>query len=205
MANPRDRANKGLRGLAAPPPPRTATPPPPPPPTLTPEPRTVAVDEPVGESGNNGTPAPSSGTSTRRPRRATTPKPQDRDGIPGRPVGNKRALVAHLPASVRDRLDDEVRQLEATKGLVIMRALREHYDDLAKRTISPSTKGSGPFPTERRVRRRTNVPHRVPTTYTVWPDECEALVQVADELDVNLSELVTDALALRYDIDPSAN
>jgi hypothetical protein len=43
------------------------------------------------------------------------------------------------------------------------------------------------------------VPHRVPTTYTVWPDECDAIVQVADKLGVNLSQLVTEALILRYD------
>jgi hypothetical protein len=45
------------------------------------------------------------------------------------------------------------------------------------------------------------VSHRVPTTYTVWPDECDAIVQVADKLGVNLSQLVTDALIFRYDID----
>jgi hypothetical protein len=42
--------------------------------------------------------------------------------------------------------------------------------------------------------------HRVPTTYTVWPDECDAIVHVAKQLGVNLSQLVTDALILRYDI-----
>jgi hypothetical protein len=80
-----------------------------------------------------------------------------------------------------------------------MRALRDHHHNLPPRTTRPAT-ATGPFPPERRVRRRLAVPHRVPTTYTLWPDECEALVQVADRLDVNLSELVTDALMLRYDI-----
>ncbi len=42
--------------------------------------------------------------------------------------------------------------------------------------------------------------HRVPTTYTVWPDECDAIVHVAKQLGANLSQLVTDALILRYDI-----
>jgi hypothetical protein len=44
------------------------------------------------------------------------------------------------------------------------------------------------------------VSHRVPTSYTVWPDECDAIVHVAKQLDVNLIQLATDALILRYDV-----
>src|SRR5262249_46678742 len=110
----------------------------------------------------------------------------------------KRALVAQLPAIVREALDVEVAQSKATKGIVIMRALREQYERLtpAERVIEPA----GPFPTERPPNRRRSVPHRVPTTYTVWPDECDAMLQVADQLGINLSQLVTDALILRYEI-----
>jgi hypothetical protein len=49
------------------------------------------------------------------------------DGRPGRLVGNKRALVAQLPARVREALDAEVAQLQTTKGDVIMRALRDQH------------------------------------------------------------------------------
>jgi hypothetical protein len=114
-------------------------------------------------------------------------------------VGNKRTLVAQLPARVREALDAEVAQLQTTKGVVIMRALRDQHH----RLTSPAelrTEPDGPFPPERPLGRRRTVTHRVPTTYTVWPDECDAIVQVAKQLGVNLSQLVTDALILRYDI-----
>jgi hypothetical protein len=81
-----------------------------------------------------------------------------------------------------------------------MRALRDQHHRLAA-TAEPRTKSAGPFPPERPLGRRRAVSHRVPTTYTVWPDECDAIVQVAAQLGVNLSQLVTDALVLRYDID----
>jgi hypothetical protein len=114
-------------------------------------------------------------------------------------VGNKRALVAQLPARVREALDAETAQLQTTKGVVIMRALRDQHHRLS----SPPelrTEPDGPFPPERPLGRRRTVTHRVPTTYTVWPDECDAIVHVAKQLGVNLSQLVTDALVLRYDI-----
>jgi hypothetical protein len=132
-------------------------------------------------------------------RRGAPSTPPSSDHLPGRQVGNKRSLVAHLPAKARDALDAEVEQLGTTKGIVIMRALREQHESFPPPPVH-SAEDTGPFPAERRVRRRRTVPHRVPTTYTLWPDECEALVRVADRLDVNLSELVTDALVLRYDI-----
>jgi hypothetical protein len=114
-------------------------------------------------------------------------------------------MVAHLPAHVRDALDQEVAEERATKGVVIMRALREGHDQLAQRAVSQTAPATGPFPAERRVRRRLAVAHRIPTTYTIWPDECEALQQVADTFDRNLSELVTEALSLRYKLDLDAN
>jgi hypothetical protein len=80
-----------------------------------------------------------------------------------------------------------------------MRALREQYDRLAAQAERPS-EPSGPFPPERAPTRRRSVSNRVPTTYTLWPDECDALVEVAEQLGVNLSQLVTDALSLQYGI-----
>jgi hypothetical protein len=84
-----------------------------------------------------------------------------------------------------------------------MRALREQYDRLTPQAERPS-EPSGPFPPERPPTRRRAVSNRVPTTYTLWPDECDAIVQVADQLGVNLSQLITDALSLRYGIKPLA-
>ena len=197
MADPRSRINSGLRGLSAAPPPR---------PTRTEIPPAVPARTPP--SGTDGGPsdrtdavaeAPSNrARPAARRRRAPSAAPSS-DNVPGRPVGNKRSLVAHLPAKARDALDAEVEQLGATKGIVIMRALRKQHESFPPPPVGPG-EAAGPFPLERRVRRRRAVPHRVPTTYTLWPDECEALVRVADRLDLNLSELVTDALVLRYDI-----
>jgi hypothetical protein len=200
MADPRTRITSSLRGLSAAPPPRrtrtTSLPATPSQSTPTGTDRTHS--EPVGRTTTEGPAAPLERPEppTRRRRgRSTTPSPKK---LPGRQVGNKRSLVAHLPAKVRDALDEEVSQLRTTKGIVIMRALREQHHDLSPRAARPASP-TGPFPPERRVRRRQAVPHRVPTTYTLWPDECEALVHVADQLDLNLSELVTGALLHRYE------
>jgi hypothetical protein len=200
MADPRTRITSGLRGLSAAPPPRATR-------TKNPQAmpaRTASADTERGDSEPNDNTgddpaAPSTHAEPASRRRRTRSTASSSDNLPGRLVGNKRSLVAHLPARVRDALDAEVERLRTTKGIVIMRALRDQHHNLSPRSSRPG-KVTGPFPPERRVRRRRAVPHRVPTTYTLWPDECEALVQVADRLDVNLSELVTDALILRYDI-----
>jgi hypothetical protein len=204
MADPRARITSGLRGLSAAPPPR-------PPRTKNPAAGTARADRaapPGADRGGDSNLHDSTGADPATPPTDAVPPTRRRrarsaasssDNLPGRAVGNKRSLVAHLPAKVRDTLDAEVEQLRTTKGIVIMRALRDHHHNLRPRTAR-SARATGPFPPERRVRRRLTVPHCVPTTYTLWLDECEALVQVADRLDVNLSELVTDALLLRYDI-----
>src|SRR5919106_2850745 len=211
MADPRRRISEGLRGLNAPPPPRRA-------PATLPMPTGRAAVE-TGEENRQrprledtsaaGTSTDRKSTraktTTKRPQRGQDQSTRDADGLPGRAVGNKRAMVAHLPAHVRDALDQEVTRERATKGVVIMRALREGHDQLAQRAGSRAAPATGPFPAERRVRRRLAVAHRIPTTYTIWPDECEALQQVADTFDRNLSELVTAALALRYKLDLHAN
>jgi hypothetical protein len=47
------------------------------------------------------------------------------DNLAGRLGGDKRSLVAHLPAKVRDALDTEVERLRTTRGILIMRVLRD--------------------------------------------------------------------------------
>jgi hypothetical protein len=164
----------------------------------------ITCKTPAAGASTNKQTAQAKNSNPRRSRARVQRTPGTGD-LPGRSVGNKRSLVAHLPAEVRDALDQDVAQEHTTKGVVIMRALREGHDQLAKRAGTRTAPATGPFPPERRVRRRLAVPHRVPTTYTLWPDECEALQHVADKLDPNRSELVTDAFALRYqlDLDPS--
>jgi hypothetical protein len=202
MADPRQRITEGLKNMALPPPPaRTPTTPPA---AATPPATGEHPDLPTSAGGTGPEPdRPKAGQ--RRPTRERSPakdtaRPTN-DKLPGRQVGNKRSLVAHLPARVRDALDQEVAADRTTKGVLIMRALREGHARLTDQPGPAAGTPAGPFPPERRVRRRLAVPHRVPTTYTVWPDECEALQHVAEDLDMNLSELVTDALALRYHLD----
>ena len=67
----------------------------PPPPLTEPDP------EPTPPSGAVG----SAPESTRRPQRPAATKTQTRDDLPGRPVGNKRSLVAHQNRSRRRALD----------------------------------------------------------------------------------------------------
>ena len=211
MADPRRRITEGLRGLNAPPPPRRAAPAPPTPagPSAVEageeNPPRPTLEEAAAASASIDKESAQAKNSNPRRSRARAPRTPGTDDLPGRAVGNKRSLVAHLPARVRDALDHEVAQEHTTKGVVIMRALREGHDQLEKRAGTQTAPVGAPFPPERRVRRRLVVPHRVPTTYTLWPDECEALQHVAETLDLNQSELVTEALKLRYklDLDPS--
>jgi hypothetical protein len=87
-----------------------------------------------------------------------------------------------------------------SRGVAVMRALRATYNDLSQ-DLAPSLDTTGPFPAERRSRRRIRVDQAVRTSVIVWPDEAAALAQVADELDLSCSELVTLALDLHLAAD----
>jgi hypothetical protein len=112
----------------------------------------------------------------------------------GKPRGNKHEVPLHLPRRSHDALATYADQEEVSRGVAVMRALRGAYHDLAAELASRAIEPDGPFPAERRSRRRVRVDHAVRTSVMLWPDEAEALARVADELDVSCSELVTLAL-----------
>lgn len=218
MADPRARLSEGLKSLTSTPPPKRAVPPPPqrpePQPSDSGRPSPTTPDPPVEETppeistsrAGGGEVAPTGARSkpSRSPRRKATEQTLEDDDIIGRPLGNKRSVVVHLPLSLRETLDKRVEEENTTKGVIIMRTLREAHAELAKRASHhPSDPTpSSPFPAERPVRPRTNE-KKVATTFTVFPDEAVALTQVARDLtDGNVSALVSDALELRLSPSP---
>lgn len=201
MADPRARLSEGLKNLGAPPT-RQTVPPPPPRPTPEPEPQPDPAD--TAPAPDDATTEPNGGGEAKpkpKTRRAPRPKPNAESGdddLIGRPMGNKRSVVVYLPVSVRETLDERTADEGTTKGIIIMRTLRESHAELAKSAAAQAAPDpNSPFPPERPSRTRTDE-KKVPTTFTVFPDEAVALAQVARDLtDGNVSALVTDALELR--------
>jgi hypothetical protein len=126
---------------------------------------------------------------------------RDLDGQPngtvapavGKPRGNKQEVPLHLPRATFDALASYADGECVSRGVAVMRALRAAHADLA-RELAPTADTDGPFPAERRSRRRIRVDQAVRTSVLVWPDEAAALAQVADGLDLSCSELVTLAV-----------
>lgn len=207
MADPRERINNGLRALKTPPPPRPSSPEP----TAEPAPDSPAPVEAEQPEPAPESPAPQPKSVATKPAAAPAPRRQSRarqpkaqpvadDELIGRPLGNKRSVVVYVPGPIRERLDEEVEGERATKGLIIMRALREAYPKLSNSAPADDGGGVGPFPAERHPSRRRG-PAKVQTTFTLWPDEVQAVQQVATEITGgNVSALVSDALALRYQL-----
>ena len=108
MSDPRRRITEGLRGLNAPPPPRRAAAAPPAPagPSAVEAseenpPRPTLEEAPAVGASTNTESAQAKNSNPRRSR-DRAPRTPGTDDLPGRAVGNKRSLVAHLPARVRD-------------------------------------------------------------------------------------------------------
>jgi hypothetical protein len=121
----------------------------------------------------------------------------------GKPRGNKQEVPLHLPRTTFDALASYADGETVSRGVAVMRALRATHADLV-RELAPTADTDGPFPAERRSRRRIRVDQAVRTSVLVWPDEATALARVADELDVSCSELVTLAVDRHLSRSPSA-
>jgi len=111
----------------------------------------------------------------------------------GKPRGNKQEVPLHLPRTSFDALAAYADGESVSRGVAVMRALRASHADLV-RELAPAADTEGPFPAERRSRRRIRVDQAVRTSVLVWPDEAVALARVADDLDLSCSELVTLAV-----------
>jgi hypothetical protein len=121
-------------------------------------------------------------------------RPSRRDSpAVGKARGNKQEVPLHVPRSSFDALAAYADDERVSRGVAVMRALRAVHAELA-RELAPSGDTGGPFPAERRSRRRIRVDQAVRTSVLVWPDEAAALARVADELDLSCSELVTLAI-----------
>jgi hypothetical protein len=121
----------------------------------------------------------------------------------GKPRGNKQEVPLHLPRATFDALAAYADRERVSRGVAVMRALRAAHADIV-RDLAPTVDADGPFPAERRSRRRIRVDQAVRTSVLVWPDEAAALAQVADGLDVSCSELVTRALDRHLAVSPPA-
>ena len=120
------------------------------------------------------------------------PAPPDPPAV-GTSRGNKQEVPLHLPRVSYEALAAQADRDAVSRGVAVMRALRATYSDLARDLAPPGDTG-GPFPAERRTRRRVRVEQAVRTSISVWPDEATALARVADEFDLSCSELVTLAI-----------
>ena len=111
----------------------------------------------------------------------------------GKPRGNKQEVPLHLPRTSFEALSSYADAENVSRGVAVMRALRAAHAGLVQE-LAPATDTAGPFPAERRSRRRIRVDQAVRTSVLLWPDEADALARVADELDLSCSELVTMAV-----------
>ncbi len=204
MADPQARAKAGLRGLSVPPPPRRATIPAP-----DPTPTAPAEAETGSRSPTEPAPQPDAAalrkrtsrktTSERNPPASPTKTEVGDDGLIGRTIGNKRSITVYLTVRTRQALDAEAAETGDSRGVIIMRAMRDGYQALAQELAAQDSRGVGPFPAERVSHRRRGDEPRLATTAILWPDEVAAIQQVATELTSgNVSALVNDALQLRY-------
>lgn len=203
MADPQGRLAQGLRSLGLAPPSLDAdqgddiTAPPPPPPLAAPPATAAPAEKAVAKKAVAKKAAPAKAAA----KKATTTAHVDASGLPGRPIGNRWSLTVYVPDVVRSKLDEEVHTSKATKGVVIMRALRSNYHAIAQEVDAEKaeeTSEPSPFPEEARVRRRPSGLRLIPTTLTASVAEVQALVDVAEGLDMNYSELVSAALAKAY-------
>jgi hypothetical protein len=138
-----------------------------------------------------GTPAP--GAPATAPTAAVATKRAAAAPAVGKPRGNKQEVPLHVPRASFEALAAYADGERVSRGVAVMRALRAVHSDLA-RDLAPSRADDGPFPAERRSRRRIRVDQAVRTSVLVWPDEAAALSRVADDLDLSCSELVTLAI-----------
>jgi hypothetical protein len=130
----------------------------------------------------------------------TGPDPAERagangeaDDLPGMPRGRKRLINAYLPGATRHRLET-ARADHGTLGAAVMAALRGSYRWLVDQHTPEPVEAVGPFPAPRPPRRRLAVEDARLRPFYVHPDEAKAIDQLADELELSVSELVTLAV-----------
>jgi len=115
----------------------------------------------------------------------------------------KQTLQLYLSAPTRARLD-QARRIHGTYGEATMAALRGAYRWLVEHHTPEPVEAVGPFPAPTPTRRRLVVEDARVQQILITPDEAAAIEQLADELQLNLSELTTLAIDRFYgEGDPS--
>jgi len=79
-----------------------------------------------------------------------------------------------------------------------MAALRGSYEWVVANHTPPPAEAVGPFPAPKAPRRRLVVPDARLKPFYVHPDEAKAIDELADQLELSVSELVTIAIDRFY-------
>jgi hypothetical protein len=115
------------------------------------------------------------------------------DDLPGMPRGHKRLIHVNLPGDTRRRLEAG-RRTHGTLGAAVMAALRGSYEWVVAHHTPTPAEPVGPFPAPRAARRRLVVPDARLKPFYVHPDEAKAIDELAEQLELSVSELVTIAI-----------
>jgi len=121
----------------------------------------------------------------------------DGDDLPGMARGRKRLIHVNLPGDTRERLEAG-RRAHGTLGAAVMAALRGSYEWVVANHTPPPAEAVGPFPAPKPPRRRLVVPDARLKPFYVHPDEAKAIDQLAEQLELSVSELVTIAIDRHY-------
>jgi len=111
----------------------------------------------------------------------------------GNPRGRKQLLYVYLPGPTIDRLD-AARPDHGTVGEAVMAALRGSYHWLVDNHTPQPVEAVGPFPAIRGPKRRQDVEAGRLKAFYVHPDEAAAIDDLAGQLELSMSELVTLAI-----------
>jgi hypothetical protein len=170
----------------------TIAPPPPVPvaATATSQPETVDDADPSGE-------LELAAPGTEPPADTAVDSDDAAEDLPGMLRGCKRLINAYLPAATRQRLE-AARAAHGTLGEAVMAALRGSYQWLVDTHTPAPAEAVGPFPAPTPPRRRLTVEEGQLRAFYVHPAEARAIDQLADQLELSLSQLVTLAIDQHY-------
>jgi hypothetical protein len=119
------------------------------------------------------------------------------DHLPGMARGRKRLIHVNLPGDTRQRLEAG-RRAHGTLGAAVMAALRGSYEWVVANHTPPPAEPVGPFPAPKAPRRRLVVADARLKPFYVYPDEAKAIDELAEQLELSVSELVTIAIDTFY-------
>lgn len=120
-------------------------------------------------------------------------EPAGEGKVRGNARGRKQLLHVYLPGPTIDRLDG-ARPAHGTLGDAVMAALRGSYEWLVEHHTPEPVEAVGPFPAVRGPKRRQGLEQGRLKPFYVTPDEARGIDQLAEQLEMSASELVTLAV-----------